>query len=700
MPVIAQVLYRCEYPTALYRYGERDMYSPKEKEIAAIQSRKEWLARRQARLQADEPTMPVLEVGNIGDVLAPIPGDDRYLWPVSQWDKELIVKVPDSAPVTMRFGETITFFLDELELATNLLNESADLSYAIAPGLINDGKLYVLRYEYMNWFGNTVSSIPFLLEVDYMAPNRNQPGAAAVLPDEVIRDGLTLAYLNANDFLGVTVPHSSDMLAGDTIAISWVQVVATSFQQDYTPIMSRPVTVIEASKKDDPLVEIDSGLIKDLVQGKIGIYYRYIDRTGNLGQFSAVAELQYDLTPEPDGLQAPKVFLAMDGEIDRADAQMGVELEIPEPSYLNPQDSDQIQVIWESMPLAPFPLSAFPMVFPISWQVLSAKGALDRRDFKVAYNVLRGTSSTPSPDLDVRVDFTVAGPAPDPSTPGPINTNFPVITVKSREFPPVDNVLGPADKGQSAWAELPNNPFDQGVLLRLYWGNLRPHSVEKEIINEGVGDIIRFEIPWTVIEAGGYSDKLHIYYSTWNGVNEQESGHIEVAVKAVELAGLPEVGFPDRYKTDPPTPVPIINCCSLPWLGIKINIPFDTVNMDVDDEITIKWQAYASTDTSSPIDGTDFEFPPITLSLVHRVEGISLTIPYAELVEPIVPIAGTPGVGSGLVTYTLTKKSGQLGTRHTQVYISRKAGLSVCSEAFPGKCDAVANADSSEELDG
>ncbi|SDW54955.1 hypothetical protein SAMN05444064_104252 [Pseudomonas syringae] len=652
------------------------MYSPKEE--SARQTRKNWLAKRKAHLDQEDPRMPVLEAQGI---LGPIPGDERNLWPVSQWNNDLVVSVPASAPVEIGFGDTITFFLDDVELATNLLNTPDDLRYSIAASLINSGKPYELWYQHGSWLGNTMPSIPLLLDVDYQAPNRNQTGAPAVLPDEVASDGLSLEYLETHAFLDITVPRSSDILAGDTVTISWVPVVAKSFRQDFTPIMSKVVSVEEAASGADLVVSIDSELVKGLTQGKIGIFYRYIDRTGNLGQFSTVSDLQFDLTPAPDGLQAPKVALAEGDGIDRADAQLGVKVEIPEPVYNNAQADDQIEVIWEGIPVPSVPLGVLPMYIPIDWPTLSANGALDKRSFKVSYNVVRGTLSTPSPELDVTVDFTVAGPAPDPSNPGPINSALPAIVVKSREVPPVDNVLGNADKGLDATAQLASNPFASGDILRLYWGDLRPHVAE--FVITAPGNIIEFVIPWDVIERGGYNDKLPVYYSTWNGVNEQESEHIAVDVRIVDITGLPEVEFPDRFLPPTgPTPVPIINCCSLPWNGIRINIPFDATNMEVGDEITIEWQAYGDRNGASPIDSTYHEFPPITVSAAHVYMGIDLVIPYAGLVEPVIT------VGSGQVTYTLKKASGQLGEHSTLTIITRVAGTGLCSEAFPGVCGA------------
>ncbi|WP_059003368.1 hypothetical protein [Pseudomonas syringae] len=652
------------------------MYSPKEE--SARQTHKNWLAKRQAHLKQEDPRMPVLEAQGI---LGPIPGDDRNLWPVSERINPLVVSVPASAPVTLKNGESITFFLDNTELYRRPIEALEDLQFSIAPGLLGSGKPYELVYEHSDGLGNTMPSIPFVLDVDSQAPNRGETGEPAVLPDEVGSDGLTLEYLENHASLDITVPRSSDILAGDTITISWVPVVARSFRQDFAPITSKVVTYPDFIGVHDPVVHIDSELIKDLPQGKIGIFYRYIDRAGNMGQFSNVTVLQVNLTPAPGNLLAPKVLLAEGDGIDRADAQLGVEVEIPEPVYDNPQDYDEIEVIWEGTAVAAVLLDTLPMYIPIDWSTLSANGALDKRSFKVSYNVVRGALSTPSPELDVTVDFTVAGPEPDPSTPGPINSALPAIVVKSRELSPVDNVLGNADKDLDATAQLASNPFAPGDILRLYWGDLRPHVAEFEIVTTGTA--IEFVIPWDVIQRGGYNDQLPVYYSTWNEVNEQESEHIAVDVRIVDITGLPDVEFPDRFAPPAgPTPVPVINCCSLPWNGININIPFDPDKMGVGDDVIIKWQAYEDRAGTSPIDSTYHEFEPIPLVAGNQYTNIPFVIPYANLVEPVIT------VGSGRVTYTLIKANGQRGEHSALTIITRVAGAGLCSESFPGVCNA------------
>ncbi|WKW31411.1 hypothetical protein KIH13_22400 [Pseudomonas viridiflava] len=223
----------------------------------------------------------------------------------------------------------------------------------------------------------------------------------------------------------------------------------------------------------DPVISLDADLVKTLQDGSIAVLYRYVDRTGNLGQPSRWQEIYVDLDPSPESLVAPLVPLADDGLIDRADARLGVYVEIPAPGYGNPQPGkDMIEVNWENTTVPAVPLSTFPMSIFIDWPTLSAEGALDARSFKVSYSVVRGAAKTKSQEIDISVDFTVAGvnpdPDPDPEGPDPINDKLPPVVIKSRG--PVDNELSEEDKGQDAKALVTPNPVIAGQSLRLFWG--------------------------------------------------------------------------------------------------------------------------------------------------------------------------------------------------------------------------------------
>lgn len=640
--------------------------------------------KRLERVRQDpDPTPEALELNG---VLGPIPGDDRNLWPKTQWGKDLTIRVPNS--LDLYPYEILYFVMDGVDLERRVLSDPVkpeDRNYVVTADKIEDEGVYVFEYKHTNQDGNTNPSFPRALSVDHLVPNNNVAGSSPELPKEIIDNGLTRAYLDANATVDVTIPRSSDITAGDEILVYWGPIGPKQEPDPVDPIARLTVTEAEALPgAARPVVRIDSDLIKTLKDGLIAVLYRYVDRTGNLGQPSFWQEVHVDLDPLAENLVAPTVPLAADGLIDRADARLGVYLEIPAPGYDNQQPtSDLIEVNWESVTVPAVPLSSFPMSIFVDWPTLSAGGALNARAFTVSYNVVRGPAKTKSPEIDINVDFSVAGidpdPDPDPDGPDPINDKLPRVVIKSRESPSVDNVLGEADKNQDARGELTPNPVVDGQFLRLYWGALKPYVSEVAVTGTPADPVV-FNVPWDKIQEGGYSDKLPVYYTTWNGINEQESVRTEVDVRIVEAIGLADVEFPDRYPGNPTTP--IINCCSKPWDGIKARIPGDPVNFAVGDSVTVSWQAYEDALGTKEIAGTDYTFPVITLDDDQVNNGFQVTVPYEDHVEPI------ETRGSGRVTYVLTKASGQTGAHVTLVIVTRVfgAGPSLCTPQFPGDC--------------
>ncbi|RRV07564.1 hypothetical protein EGJ27_10825 [Pseudomonas sp. v388] len=644
-------------------------------------------ADRQRRLEFARQNDPTLDPPEGEGVLGPIPGDPKYRWPKSLWGQALTMRVPASQALTA--GDQLLFLLDADVLEQRTLvdpqNNPAEREYAIGADVIQEEREYLLTYRHVNLTGNTDYSHALPLYVDHTPPNDNLVGDAPGLPQEIINNGLTLAYLDTHPTVDITVPRSSDILAGDQLRVYWGPVGSNPRQDPSVPVATRTLTEAEAAPgAPDPVVGISSDTIKTLQDGQIAIVYRYVDRTGNLGQPSQWTEIFVDLDLLPAKLPAPEVPLASDGLIDRADAREGVYVVIPAPGYENQQPTkDKIEVVWEGVSVPPVGISTFPMEIFVDWPTLSAGGAVTKRTFKVSYNVVRGPARTPSAQIDITVDFTVAGidppPDPDPTGPDPVNDLLPLVVVKSREVPPVDNVLGPADKGRDATAEIPSNPVIATQKLRLYWGALTPFVDEVEITTEQPSDPITFTIPWAKIQEGGYDEKLPVYYSTWNGVNEQESRRTEVDVRIVDMIGLKDVEFPDRWM-ESTLPYPVINCCSLPWEGIRVQIVGDPANYQSGDTLTVSWMAYEDMESTVPIPGTEYEFAPVTLDDDTVANGFLVTVPYEDHIEPVITFGGAR------VTCVLEKASGQTGNHVTRLIVSRVLGAGLCTPEFPGVC--------------
>ncbi|MDF2642012.1 MAG: hypothetical protein K0R45_1284, partial [Pseudomonas sp.] len=467
-------------------------------------------ANRQRRLErARQDPDPTLEPPEGDDMLQPIAGDPRYLWPRTVWGQPVTIRVPASVDLVGNVGETLTFRLgtDVLETRTVIDpdNDPSEREYVVSADLFAEEGEQLFNYLHRNLMGNEYLSFPLPLYVDHTPPNNNLIGDAPGLPQDILDTGLTLAYLDAHASVDVTVPRTSDIVAGDQIMVYWGRFGDAGRQEPTVPVATITLTQAQAAPgAPAPVIGIPSDTVKTLQDGQVRILYRYIDRTGNLGQPSQWTEIFVDLDPLPENLATPEVPLADDdGLIDRADSREGVQVVIPAPGYGNQQPSrDKIEVIWEGSAIQPVAVSAFPMEIAVDWKTLSAGGALTRRSFKVSYNVVRGPARTSSPEIDVTVDFTVAGidpdPDPDPTGPDPINDKLPKVVVKSQETPPVDNVLGPADKGKDAIAQIPSNPVVATQTLRLYWGYLKPHVAEVTITTEPPGDPINFTVPWRI----------------------------------------------------------------------------------------------------------------------------------------------------------------------------------------------------------
>ncbi|WP_205903930.1 hypothetical protein [Pseudomonas viridiflava] len=655
---------------------------PQPELTAAEQARQSYRKTRsegsQTKVDLDQP--------DVDGVLGLIDGDDRYLWPRTQWGKDWTIRIPNS--VQLNPYEQLHFImngdrLDIIDLPDPVT--PAIRVYVIPAGKFESEGVYKIEYLHANGDGNIIGSASRSVTVDHTAPNGNIPGQAPGLPQDVIDNGLTLAYFDAHATLDISIPRTSDIIAGDEIRVYWGPVGPKSMADPIDHVASITVSKDQALPgAADPVISLDADLVKTLQDGPIAVLYRYVDRSGNLGQPSRWQEIYVDLDPLPESLVAPLVPLANDGLIDRADARLGVRVEIPAPGYGNPQPGkDMIEVNWENTTVPAVPLSTFPMLIVIDWPTLSAEGALDARSFKVSYSVVRGAAKTSSPEIDISVDFTVAGvnpdPDPDPEGPDPINDKLPPVVIKSRG--PVDNELSEEDKGLDAKALVTPNPVIAGQSLRLFWGALIPH-VDEVVITDPPADPVEFTVPWDKIQQGGYNEQLPVYYSTWNGVNEQQSPRTLVKVTIVESEELADVEFPDRYSGGNPA-IPVINCCSKPWDGIKARIPGDRVSFEVGNTVDVSWQAYDDSQGNSPIPGTAYSAPTVTLDDDAVRNGFTITVPYIDYIEPIVTR------GSGRVTYVLKKSPTQISVKSTLVVVTRvlPGELNLCTREEPGVCD-------------
>ena len=114
------------------------------------------------------------------------------------------------------------------------------------------------------------------------------------------------------------------------------------------------------------------------------------------------------------------------------------------------------------------------------------------------------------------------------------------------------------------------------------------------------GSIVEFsDIPWSVIMGAGNDDRMPVYYTTSNGVNEQLANFTSVTVAVVPILSLTQVRFPSA------TPDVWVNCQTVPpmWDHIPVEIAANTQFRE-GDAVTLSWQGYEGFFTG-PIEGTE-----------------------------------------------------------------------------------------------
>ncbi|WP_268800089.1 hypothetical protein [Pseudomonas huanghezhanensis] len=398
---------------------------------------------------------------------------------------------------------------------------------------------HTLTYE-VSIGGNPVGSTPLPIYIDQVAPNFGQEAARVTLPPEVEADGITKEYLDANGKVTVTVPEYNDKKIGDEISVYYgsnpqtALLVGTFTRPDTTT----PVTV-------------------DLTTAQIGtsegdklLFYRLRDRVGNLGPESSYKPVLVTLSAAPIGLKPLTVPLAADGDVDIADANVGVQVQIE--AYTNFVAGDQAVVTWGGKLLGAVPVTqSGPTFVTVPFAVL-LDGNRGPKTVAVTYLIKRGQKEYPEPSsVDVDVDLRTPGPT-NPDEPDPVNPDLALITVQAAVTAEA-NTVKPADAGQPATASVviyENSKADD--VVQLYWNNVAvPDSGDSTIPGgtyvvtgqEAVGFIMEFAIPWATIEAQGNGSALPVRYSIAHpAVNDavvySEDQPVEVSVQTVKLPAV------------------------------------------------------------------------------------------------------------------------------------------------------------------
>lgn len=489
----------------------------------------------------------------------------------------------------------------------------------VNPGRYNLG--YVVEIS-----GNPDPSDSKSINIDTMPPNGNGKGMPVVLPPEVEANGITKEYLDANNFVLVTIPDYNDPREGDVIKVWYGHEIPTS-------------TLVDTIIRDD----INNAATTQLTEAHIGsnegtqsIFYTLGDRVGNEGPYSEFKTFQVTLTPAPTNLKPPTVPEGDDGLVDLEDAYsdfgVGVVIDIYDDHVAA---TDKVVVAWDGIPQLPKDVVSFPTFVNVPYSGVVGTTGTGLKTSHVTYKIVRGNREYPElTGVDVEVDLRKPGPDNPDDPPGTVNPVLPLVDVQGAVTTEL-NKLTPADNGQDATAKVViYEPHVAGELIQLYWKGVAipaPDGEYRVLGTEPVGFEVPFTIPWAVIDAGGNGVELPVHYTIAHpaindNIDTSPPQKVEVSVKT---ANVPDPEFQNLF-TDPDGNQ-LLNCGSLvndPVVGwsIAVRVPGGEPQLAAQ-RLTFLYQGW--TDASGTIvkPGTQFTFN-FTPSVEQANNGFVVHVPY------------------------------------------------------------------------
>ncbi|MFL6878492.1 hypothetical protein ACJ6YJ_26980 [Pseudomonas marginalis] len=535
--------------------------------------------------------------------------------------------------------------------------------------LENDGTVR-LAYRITDEGGLPTTSEFRTLVLDRSPPNNNVTPPSPAFPVGLIDEG----YLATHPTVDLVVPPYNGRRSWDRIYY-WIT-------DKNPPPDTAPSGYVEFPFEDTPLVlPVPGDLFRLYPNGTQYVHIRLQDRSSNRGPRCEQSPVEVQLSAVPSDLQ-PLVIPAMaSGLINRHDARIGVVAKV---QYDNWQAGDRVAVRWGKTVLTRQSVPELPFDVVIPWPRLIEDG-LGLAEGVATYTITRSGSDTPtppSPPALIRWDFRVAG-QDHLDAPALLNLNLPRVTVWG-EGSMTENHIDRRDEGKRVYASVPlyHQPRT-GEVLELYWGDFpsMDNPIAHYVVDTDKGDAegVRVEfsdIPWEVIVGAGNEEKMQVYYTTFNGVNEQLSNFTEVNVDVVPPLVFQRVEYPSANDNL------FINCGSSPamWDHIPIRIlPEGAFRKD--DDLVVTWQGYEE------FGGGGKAITLTADTLTHRLteqqaqEGYTFKQSnYEEKIKPIrSPHPNSPGSSVG-VTYTLWRKKRIIGSsRERYAKIDQKySGGSYC----------------------
>lgn len=528
-----------------------------------------------------------------------------------------------------------------------------------------------LGYRLTDETGMSDDSVPRPLILDRTPPNNNvaprKPDFLVSLIDET--------YADDHSTVDVAV-HFYNGRRGFDRVYYWIS--------DKSPAPSAPPDgFLELPFEDsDSTLKVPVDLFRLYPNGVQYLHIRLQDRSGNRGPASDQAQIQVLLTGGPGELKTPVIPAMANGLINRHDARIGVVAKL---QYDNWKSGDMAQLYWANSLMFEEPVTQVPYDMRVSWRTLVERG-LGPDSGLASYTIKRNGSSVPtlpSASAVIRWNFKIAGPD-HRNAPQLLNPDLAKVTIYG-EGSKTPNHIDIRDKDKRIYASvvLYENPED-GEVFDLYWGDFP--SMDKSIASytvdtsngDAAGKVIELSnIRWGDIVAKGNHDKMPVYYTTYNGVNEQLSSFTEVFVDIVEPLLLEVVEF---LSADD---LMFINCLSDPkmWDHIPMAIPKQD-GLKGGDVVVLYYQGYEEFGGLNPILGTDDELRHLLSDDEAKNGYVFKQYNYAEKIKPVRSPDSHSAGSSISAEYTVFRNNKIVGgskkIRYVKIYQRYVGGGNYC----------------------
>lgn len=498
--------------------------------------------------------------------------------------------------------------------------------------------LHYFRHYIMSDNTEEGLSEPITLRFDRVPPyNRDVPTRFAAIPavtdDSLATDG---------DKVLLTLPAYSDWEEGDKVRWYWLNEVPSDVEK------IEEVGTLAATGLAQAL-EVPGDYVRKVGDGGVYAVYVLFDKAGNISKISDYLAIDVALGTLPAVFDPPEVPLATAGDgflIDQADALEGVEVWVP--LFGDYKSTDTVKVTWKDANLRPQPVGSAPESM-IRFTVDSREVLLAQYDdttvpdpTPVSYEVYRGTYLLGKNETQVNVDFESIDPGwPDPDWPDPVHAGLNPVRVTGKGGTSGENELDGNDTGKAAVITIKLFAFAQeDDVLTLSWGE--QEGAARYTVNDAdvPGEDITFEVPWTVIEAGGNHTALPVSYwvSRPDVHNPLKSRDTSVLVNAVKIIAQAP-GFLDANALDQLTCSTIR--ASLPHAdggAVQITVPDlrpYTRYGEITKFVVTWWAVKGGREDQGEVEvpGVKESFE-VTLGADYPLEGFTWRVPYLKHVAP------------------------------------------------------------------